>query len=133
MKSERPWGWSVFLFLDALALVFWPMALFVMTMEETTLGAISWKALVQLMRLPVLGGAASVALVALIFRRGWGRLLLLVTATLKYGLDLLLVGLMFEMGFLDLLGGGYLLMRPLLLLGAHWVYLNHHQVKHYLL
>jgi hypothetical protein len=133
MKSERPWGWGLFLFLDILALVFWPMVRFVIELISPDFETLSWAALVQLMRLPALSCAALIAVVGLISRRGWGRWLLLAATTLNYGLELLLIGLMFKMGFFNILSGGYLLMRPLLLLGAHWVYLNHHQVRRYLL
>ncbi len=126
MKSKRPWGWTVFLGFDFLALVVWPIVLFLLKLAGIDLGAVSWAAL-------VLGGVAFLALMALIFRRAWGRWLLLVTATLRYGLELGLAGMMVGRGFPNGLEGSYLVIRPLVLLGVHWVYLTHREVRRYLL
>ncbi len=131
MRDARPWGWYTFLALDFIALVVGPMALFLVQRPGTDPAALPWTAQVSLMRIPLLGTASLIALVALLYRRAWGRWLLLATATLKYGLDLVIGGLAF--GMLPAgLSRAYLLVRPLLLLGVNWVYLTHRAVKQYL-
>ncbi len=132
MKSERPWGWRLFLALDLIALVIGPMALYLTEMQRTDPAALSWQEMAALTRLPLLACTATCALLALLGRHRWGRTLLLGTVTLKYGLDLLIALLMLKTGFYDLPGSAYQLVRPLLLLGLHWVYLSHPQVVRYL-
>ena len=131
MKSERPWGWRLFIVLDLVALVIGPGVLFATQVAILRERGVPGWAVAQVLRLIVFGVVALLALGALAARCPWGRWLLLAVATLKYGVDIGIVGLMLKAGAIKWSAAVYPLVRALVLLGVHWVYLSHPRVRCY--